>query len=108
MPTQNSYEKEVFKAEQNDYYTQREYEFETALKQYDYNTEIQDYSYAQSLARYEKDLGIYESQLDYNVLDAYELGIQRPELHVSDKDCLHSYDLAVSDAINTVLLHYYE
>ena len=49
-----------------------------------------------------------ESQLDYNVLDAYELGIQRPELHVSDKDCLHSYDLAVSDAINTVLLHYLE
>jgi len=61
-----SYEKEVFKAEKTDYYAQREYEFETALTQYDYNTEIQDYSYAQSLARYEKDLGIYEAQLDYN------------------------------------------
>jgi|11_taG_2_1085331.scaffolds.fasta_scaffold06449_2 hypothetical protein len=78
-----SYEKEVFKAEQNDYYTQREYEFETALKQYDYNTEIQDYSYAQSLARYEKDLGIYESQLDYNEA-ARELAINDQEAALQD------------------------
>lgn len=46
------------------------------------------------------------SQVAYQIIDAYEVGIQRPELHVSEGDCLHSYDLAVSDALNIILLHY--
>jgi len=78
-----SYEKEVFKAEKNDYYAQRDFEFETALKQYDYNTEIQDYSYGQSLARYEKDLGIYEAQLGYNQ-DAFGLAIGDQQAALQD------------------------
>jgi len=78
-----SYEKEVFKAEKKDYYAQREFAFETALKQYDYNTEIQDYSYGQSLARYEKDLGIYEAQLGYNQ-DAFGLAIGDQQAALQD------------------------
>ena len=78
-----AYEKEVFQAEKTDYYAQREFEYETALKQYDYNTEIQDYSYGQSLARYEKDLGIYEAQLDYNQ-EAFELAVSDQEAALQD------------------------
>jgi len=77
------YEKETFKADKADYFAQREFEFETALKQYDYNVEIQDYSYGQSLARYEKDLGIYESQLGYNE-DAFGLAIGDQEAALQD------------------------
>ena len=77
------YQKEVFKAEKTDYYAQREFQFETALKQYDYNTEIQDYSYGQSLARYEKDLGIYEAQLGYNQ-DAFGLAIGDQQAALQD------------------------
>ena len=78
-----NYEKDVFKAEKKDYYAQREFQFETALKQYDYNTEIQDYSYGQSLARYEKDLGIYEAQLGYNQ-DAFGLAIGDQQAALQD------------------------
>ena len=78
-----AYEKESFQAEKTDYYAQREFEYETALKQYDYNTEIQDYSYGQSLARYEKDLGIYEAQLDYNQ-EAFELAVSDQEAALQD------------------------
>ena len=78
-----AYEKEVFQAEKTDYYAQREFEYETALKQYDYNTEIQDYSYGQSLARYEKDLGIYEAQLDYNE-EAFGLAVSDQEAALQD------------------------
>ncbi len=77
------YQKEVFKAEKKDYYAQREFQFETALKQYDYNTEIQDYSDGQSLARYEKDLGIYEAQLGYNQ-DAFGLAIGDQQAALQD------------------------
>ena len=77
------YEKDVFKAGKDDYYAQRDFEFETALKQYDYNVEIQDYSYGQSLARYEKDLGIYEAQLGYNQ-DAFELAVSDQEAALQD------------------------
>jgi hypothetical protein len=77
------YEKEVFEAGKKDYFAQRDFEFETALKQYDYNVEIQDYSYGQALARYEKDLGIYEAQLGYNE-DAFGLAISDQEAALQD------------------------
>ena len=77
------YELEVFEAGKKDYFAQRDFEFETALKQYDYNVEIQDYSYGQALARYEKDLGIYEAQLGYNE-DAFGLAISDQEAALQD------------------------
>jgi len=43
--------------------------------------------------------------LEYEVIDGYEIGIQRPELHNSETDCLHHSDLAVADAWNIVFLH---
>lgn len=30
------------------------------------------------------------NQLSYGIIDGYEIGIQRPELHVSEGDCLHN------------------
>lgn len=42
----------------------------------------------------------------YNIIDAYEVGIQRPELQVSPKDCLHHCQPAAADAYNTIMLHY--
>jgi hypothetical protein len=77
------YEIEVFKAGRDDYFAQREFEFETALKQYDYNVEIQDYSYGQALARYEKDLGITEAKLGYNE-DAFGLSIGDQQAALQD------------------------
>mmetsp|Transcript_31498 Transcript_31498/g.70540 ORF Transcript_31498/g.70540 Transcript_31498/m.70540 type:complete len:280 (-) Transcript_31498:242-1081(-) len=46
--------------------------------------------------------------LDYEIIDGYEIGITRPDNHVSEKDCLHhpNENLDVPDAYNTVLLHY--
>uniref|UniRef100_A0A7S3VER1 SGNH domain-containing protein n=1 Tax=Chaetoceros debilis TaxID=122233 RepID=A0A7S3VER1_9STRA len=42
----------------------------------------------------------------YNIIDAYEVGIQRPELQVSQADCLHHCQPAAADAYNTIMLHY--
>ena len=42
----------------------------------------------------------------YNIIDAYEVGIQRPELQVSPEDCLHHCQPAAADAYNTIMLHY--
>ena len=78
-----SYEKDVLRAEKKDYFAQREFQFETAQKQYNYNKDIQDYSYGQSLARYEKDLGIYEAQLGYNE-DAFGLAIGDQQAALQD------------------------
>ena len=47
-----------------------------------------------------------EKGLEYSIIDGYEMGIQRPEFHMSDKDCLHSFHLAAADAENIALLHY--
>ena len=47
-----------------------------------------------------------EKGLRYGIIDGYEMGIQRPEFHVSEKDCLHSFHYATGDAENTALLHF--
>jgi len=42
----------------------------------------------------------------YHIIDAYEVGIQRPELQVSSEDCMHHCQPAVADTYNTIMLHY--
>jgi len=42
----------------------------------------------------------------YEIIDAYEVGIQRPELQVSSKDCLHHCQPAAADVYNIIMLHY--
>ena len=42
----------------------------------------------------------------YDIIDAYEVGIQRPELQVSPKDCIHHCQPAAADAYNIIMLHY--
>ena len=44
--------------------------------------------------------------LSYEIIDGYEIGLQRPDLHVSEGDCLHNAHPAVADASNIVILHY--
>lgn len=52
-------------------------------------------------------LELMESTLSYQIIDGYEIGIQRPETRTSEQDCLHNADNpAIADASNIVLLHY--
>jgi len=44
--------------------------------------------------------------LNYEIIDGYEIGIRRPDVHASETDCLHSNGMAVGDAYSTVLLHH--
>ena len=55
-----------------------------------------------------EEIFLLSSGLDYEIIDGYEIGITRPDNHVSSKDCLHHPGgaLDVPDAWNTVLLHY--
>ena len=46
------------------------------------------------------------NQLSYGIIDGYEIGIQRPELHVSEGDCLHNSHPATADAQLLVILHF--
>lgn len=55
--------------------------------------------------KYQNDIAL-EMISEYEVIDGYEMGIQRPELHKSEKDCLHHSNMAVADAWNVALLHY--
>jgi hypothetical protein len=51
-------------------------------------------------------LSIFENTtLHFDALHAYDLGILRPDAHVSAKDCLHSCDPGAVDAYNNLLLH---
>ena len=42
---------------------------------------------------------------NFDVLDTYDLGLLRPDSHVSSKDCLHNCNPGIQDEYNTMLLH---
>lgn len=46
------------------------------------------------------------SSTEYEVVDGYEIGIQRPDTRASPTDCLHNGSPDIADAENAVLLHY--
>lgn len=59
--------------------------------------------------RYQNEMALQmleSSGVSYELIDGYEIGIQRPELHVSPTDCLHHSHPAIANAFNIVLLHY--
>jgi len=68
----NEYNKKVFAADKANYYAQREYEWDTAVKQWQYNSEIQDYSYLQTARQYLSSVENTQQQLTYNSVAARE------------------------------------
>jgi hypothetical protein len=72
----NEYNKKVFEADKANYYAQREYEWNTAVKQWQYNSEIQDYQYAQTAKQYLSSVENTQQQLTYNSIAAMEAQAQ--------------------------------
>jgi hypothetical protein len=68
----NEYNKRVFEADKENYRRQREYEWQTAIKQWQYNTEIQDYQYLQTAKQYLSSVENTQQQLTYNSIAARE------------------------------------
>lgn len=70
----NKYNKEKDAVEKENYYNNRDYEYDTAVKTWEYNTEIQDFEYQASLNTYNERARISEEQIALNA-EAAELGI---------------------------------
>ena len=68
----NEYNRAVFATDLQNYYNNREYEWETTLKNYKYNQSIQDYNYTAAMAQYAASVENTEQQLVYNSLAAQE------------------------------------
>jgi len=68
----NEYNKKVFEADKVNYYAQREYEWDTAIKQWQYNTDIQDYQYLQTARQYLGSVENTQQQLTYNSVAAQQ------------------------------------
>ena len=66
----NEYNARVFEADKENYRRQREYEWETAIKQWQYNSEIQDFQYLQTARQYLSSVENTEQQLTYNSIAA--------------------------------------
>jgi len=68
----NKYNAEVFAADKENYFNNREYEWETSLKNWQYNQDIQDYQYLQSAKQYLGSIENAEKQLVYNSMAAMD------------------------------------
>jgi len=68
----NEYNARVFEADKINYQRQREYEWNTAVKQWQYNSEVQDYSYLQTAKQYLSSVENTQQQLVYNSVAARE------------------------------------
>ena len=70
----NKYNKEVFQAERQNYFDNRQFQYETALKNWRYNQQIRDYEYNAVVQRYAKSVENTDNQLTFNsvaAMDAY-------------------------------------
>jgi hypothetical protein len=63
---QNAYNKLVHAADQINYQRQREYEYETAIRNWNYQTEIQDFQYLQAAKQFQGSVEATQEQLVYN------------------------------------------
>ena len=63
---QNAYNKLVHAADQINYQRQREYEYETAIRNWNYQTEIQDFQYLQAAKQFQGSVEATQQQLTYN------------------------------------------
>jgi len=62
----NAYNKLVHAADQINYQRQREYEYETAIRNWNYQTEIQDFQYLQAAKQFQGSIEATQQQLIYN------------------------------------------
>jgi len=68
----NEYNSRVFEADKENYRRQRDYEWNTAVKQWQYNSEIQDFQYLQTAKQYLSSVENTQQQLTYNSIAARE------------------------------------
>ena len=68
----NEYNRRVHEAEKENYKRQREYQWQTAIRQWQYDSEIQDYQYLQTARQYLSSVENTEQQLIYNSVAARE------------------------------------
>jgi len=68
----NEYNARVFEADKENYRRQRDYEWNTAVKQWQYNSEIQDFQYLQTARQYLSSVENTQQQLTYNSVAARE------------------------------------
>jgi len=62
----NAYNKLVHFADQENYKRQRQYEFDTAVRNWNYQTEIQDFQYLQAAKQFQGSVEATQEQLVYN------------------------------------------
>ena len=62
----NAYNKLVHAADQINYQRQREYEYETSIRNWNYQTEIQDFQYLQAAKQFQGSIEATQQQLIYN------------------------------------------
>ena len=62
----NAYNKLVHAADQINYQRQRQYEYETAIRNWNYQTEIQDFQYLQAAKQFQGSVEATQQQLIYN------------------------------------------
>ena len=68
----NKYNQKVFKADKENYYNNRAYEWETSLRNWQYNQDMQDYQYMQAAKQYLGSVENADTQLTYNSMAAME------------------------------------
>ena len=71
----NEYNAEAFAAEKQNYFNNKAFQYETALKNWKYNQAIKDFEYNAAVQRYGKSVENTENQLIFNniaAIDAYE------------------------------------
>ena len=66
----NAYNKKAFEVDKLNYYNQREYEYDIALRNWRYQTEVQDYQYLAAMKQYGKSVENTDNQLAYNSIAA--------------------------------------
>ena len=68
----NRYNRKVFRVDKENYFNNREYEWETSLRNWQYNQDIQDYQYLQAAKQYLGSVENAEKQLVYNSMAAMD------------------------------------
>ena len=66
----NEYNLRAFEVDQQNYFNQRDYQFQIATQNWERGKEIQDFEYSQLMRQYAKSVGLYQQQLNYNDLAA--------------------------------------
>jgi len=68
----NEYNKERFEADKANYFAERQFAFDTAIKDWEYRNQIQDYNFRQAGRQYAKSVENFNDQLGFNRIAADE------------------------------------